>query len=824
MESYEKSCGSFLFRWNMAAKKAMPKGNKQVSLDLGEANAKQARFYNSKTLYTAYGGARGGGKSHAVRTLAIKMALEHAGIRILIVRRTYKDVEENHIEPILQKVVPLEIANYKGDTYTLTFINGSIIKFGHYQGTSSNMEYQGKEYDVIFIDEATQFCVHPDTELLLERGWTRVDHSFAGDRVLSLNPDGTQEYKTIENMFCFPSSGTMYENETRNGARFCVTPNHKIPVLDKVNGGWKFKQVQDIKDDYIARVGDPINRPIVEWFTDLPHHFKGHNEADKIHMNDWLEFLGWYLSEGCAFVRGDNGKTPRISIRQTKPAPTLMDLLERLPFRYSFRKEGQYIIYSGQLFDILKPLGNTYEKRVPQYVFDLDSSQIDIFLRAFELGDGHIKNGAINIGLANEGLIDDLQRLYTLTGRISCKGYSKARGQYDVYRLSVGQIDKRYTRSTHSIHEKPYDGLVWCPSVDDNHNFVMRYNGSVSVTGNTETEFRMFGGCCRGVNQFPKRIYLTCNPGGIGHQWVKRLFIDRKYKTDSDNPEENESPEDYTFIAATVEDNEAMQKASPQSYKQYLQMLSALPENIRKAHRYGDWDALGGCYFPEFSEKRHVIDAFPIPREWVKYRSFDYGLDALACYWIAVDPAGRSYVYREIKFSELIVSEAADRIKENTQIGERIAVTFAPPDMWTTMKDTGKTMAEVFMQNGINIVKSSNSRVQGHLQIKEMLSDMPERDKPKEQWKPYLVIFRNCKELISDLQAIQADEKNPNDCAKQPHEITHTIDGLRYYCVNRVLPANESLPEPIYEEPDEHLEDYDEFMTGGEATAAYLAY
>ena len=68
----------------------------------------------------------------------------------------------------------------------------------------------------------------------------------------------------------------------------------------------------------------------------------------------------------------------------------------------------------------------------------------------------------------------------------------------------------------------------------------------------SEEAFRFLGGCLRGVNEFPKRMYLTCNPGGVGHRWVKRLFIDRDYKTNCENPEENENPDDYTMIFATV--------------------------------------------------------------------------------------------------------------------------------------------------------------------------------------------------------------------------------------------------------------------------------
>jgi phage terminase large subunit len=153
----------------------------------------------------------------------------------------------------------------------------------------------------------------------------------------------------------------------------------------------------------------------------------------------------------------------------------------------------------------------------------------------------------------------------------------------------------------------------------------------------TEQEFRGLAACCRGVSAIQKRIYLTANPGGIGHQWVKRLFVTREFS-------ETENPDDYLFIKATVEDNKDLLKSSPD----YINALDLLPEDIRKAHRYGDWDALAGGYFPEFKIKTHVVKPFPIPDGWAKYRAFDYGLDMFACYFYCVDRQLNVYVYREI--------------------------------------------------------------------------------------------------------------------------------------------------------------------------------
>jgi len=128
----------------------------------------------------------------------------------------------------------------------------------------------------------------------------------------------------------------------------------------------------------------------------------------------------------------------------------------------------------------------------------------------------------------------------------------------------------------------------------------------------------------RGVNPFPKRIYLTCNPGGIGHGWIKRLFIDRKYNT-------GEKAGDYSFIRSLASDNIALRTADPD----YIAKLEALPPKLRRAWLDGDWNALDGAFFDDFvigdesaQESRrwtHVIKPFEVPRDYVIYRSFDFG-------------------------------------------------------------------------------------------------------------------------------------------------------------------------------------------------------
>lgn len=124
-----------------------------VSLD--RPSEKQKRFLEARTKHVAFGGARGGGKSWAVRDKAKRLCLHYAGIKILIVRRTYPELLNNHIMPLCDSL-PSAVAVYGKSEKLFRFLNGSTIKFGYCNADRDLDQYQGAEYDVIFLDEATQ--------------------------------------------------------------------------------------------------------------------------------------------------------------------------------------------------------------------------------------------------------------------------------------------------------------------------------------------------------------------------------------------------------------------------------------------------------------------------------------------------------------------------------------------------------------------------------------------------------------------------------------------------------------------------------------------
>ncbi len=314
----------------------------------------------------------------------------------------------------------------------------------------------------------------------------------------------------------------------------------------------------------------------------------------------------------------------------------------------------------------------------------------------------------------------------------------------------------------------------------DSERDVLQYQGQEydvifldEATQFTEYQFHTLTACIRGANPFPKRMYLTCNPGGVGHGWVKRLFIDRDYRG-------AERGEDYAFIPARVYDNRALMDSDPG----YLAMLESLPDDLRRAWLEGDWNVFAGQYFTEWREDIHVCDPFPIPGHWRRYFAMDYGLDMLAGYFIALDEGGRAWVYRELYRPGLIVSEAARAILEAAG-GEPIEGWLAPPDMWNRRQDTGKSVAEIFGEGGIPLTRAQNSRVSGWMDLREWLRP---RGEPGARWAA-LTVFRCCPNLIRCLPQLQFDGRRPSDAAGQPHEITHAPDALRYFAAGRPAPA-----------------------------------
>ena len=322
------------------------------------------------------------------------------------------------------------------------------------------------------------------------------------------------------------------------------------------------------------------------------------------------------------------------------------------------------------------------------------------------------------------------------------------------------------------------------------------------LTHFTEAQYVYLISRVRGANSYPKQIKSSTNPGGVGHGWVKERFVDA---AERGRPFLGKDGMTRIFIPALLDDNRFLREGDPE----YKKRLLALPERERKALLLGDWDIFEGQYFTEFSRERHVIEPFEIPIGWRRFRTIDYGLDRLACLWIAVSPEGRFYVYREYCESDLSISEAARAITERTPKNEDVYATLAPPDLWSRSQETGRSKASLFSEFGVSFTKTSNDREAGWLSLKELLRTE----------KPRLQIFSVCTEIIKCLPALQIDKIRTSDCATEPHEITHAPDALRGFAIFYAAPKSEEH-EPIRTRWSPDM--WEDYYAAGEEERKYL--
>ena len=152
---------------------------------LGRPQPKQALFFNAQQRFVCYGGARGGGKSWCVQRKAILMAARYGGIRILLLRRTLPELRENHIRPMRRLL--RGAAEYRATDKTFEFPNGSVIVFGYCDSEDDVEQYQGQEYDVIFMDEETHFTEYQYQTLT---ACLRGANDFPKRMYLTCNPGG----------------------------------------------------------------------------------------------------------------------------------------------------------------------------------------------------------------------------------------------------------------------------------------------------------------------------------------------------------------------------------------------------------------------------------------------------------------------------------------------------------------------------------------------------------------------------------------------------------------------------------------------------------
>ncbi len=268
------------------------------------------------------------------------------------------------------------------------------------------------------------------------------------------------------------------------------------------------------------------------------------------------------------------------------------------------------------------------------------------------------------------------------------------------------------------------------------------------------------------------RVRAMGNPGGIGHAWVKKRFIDVCRETPLVDPETGLT---RLFIPSSIYDNEALMRTSPA----YVAFLKSLPEKERRQLLEGDWNVFDGQVFDEWRDHIHVIQPMTPPRHWRRWAGFDWGYTApwvLNCF--AQEPGtGQVVLYKELVGRKMDDARIAQTILDHTK-GETLDAIYADPSIWT--QKNGVSTADIMQDRPgwtIPLMPADNDREGGVRMLHNYLAWKPDA-RGNAAVSPMLVVGRNCRYFIASVPNLVHSQTKPEDVDTKGDD--HSYDAARY--------------------------------------------
>ena len=350
-------------------------------------------------------------------------------------------------------------------------------------------------------------CFSEDTEILTIDGWKNFKDTSKEDHVATLNPNNFNlEYHKPMEVIEQEYNGKMYLFKNFK-IDLLVTPNHKMYVKKKHKKNFQLIEAQESifwkgsesKTDCIWS-----GKEIKKFYLPKINNNRVKNR-ESIDMDIWLEFFGYYISEGCVHVRNRKqiikgreyiNNMYNILIAQDKKNKKnynkIRACLEKLPFNFFTSDDHQFRIVSMQLGKYLKQFGKAADKYIPSDFKQLSSRQLLILFNALMLGDGNkimTKYYTKSLRLASD--IQEIALKIGLCGKIS-----KSKGR-DVYYVNIRYKGRSLIRKDNltPLYPKPkivdYSGKVYCVDVN-NHIIYVRRDGKAIWCGNCYDEAKRF--------------------------------------------------------------------------------------------------------------------------------------------------------------------------------------------------------------------------------------------------------------------------------------------------------------------------------------------
>ena len=272
------------------------------------------------------------------------------------------------------------------------------------------MEIKGIKYVGPILDG----CYDSKTEVLTDSGWKFFKDVKYEDFICTLNKEGVIEYHIPENIITKEWKDDMYIFKSQySKIDLLVTPDHSMLVQTESSNrkskshGWRFEKAEEIfnKSRYLKKNADYIKKDL-EYITLTNNNIndKGFKEvySRKIKTDDWLEFLGYYISEGSSTL-AKNGTNYIVQIRQYgKDLDKMASALSKVTVGKVniIHENGRAIVHDKELCLYLRrEQKKVYEKNIPRYILNNCSKrQLDILFEALMLGDGHDQRGRYEVG------------------------------------------------------------------------------------------------------------------------------------------------------------------------------------------------------------------------------------------------------------------------------------------------------------------------------------------------------------------------------------------------------------------------------------------
>lgn len=313
----------------------------------------------------------------------------------------------------------------------------------------------------------------------------------------------------------------------------------------------------------------------------------------------------------------------------------------------------------------------------------------------------------------------------------------------------------------------------------------------------------------------PTYMRATTNPGGVGHGWVKRMFIDPAPENTKFVAQDLETGDDLVypdshdkageplfyrrFIPAKLQDNPYLMEGG-----QYEANLLSLPEMQRRQLLEGDWTISDGAAFSEFRLNEHVIEPFDIPDNWRRFRSCDYGYSSYsAVHWFAIDPNFSTLInYRELYLTKHTGRDLAKAVME-AEDGERIDYGVLDSSCWHNRGQLGPSIAEEMISQGCRwrpSDRTNGARVAGKNRFHEVLKIDENTGLPGIQF------FNTCRQIIADLPVIPSDPRGSDDIDPR-YATDHAYDSVRYAVMSRPkayspFDSGRGVPQQVWQPAD----------------------